>query len=153
MNVAIVWDTKRENKATHQMVLWLSEFLSNMGIHVETFRPAEFQNQNFDLIVIGTPIYYEKPMKSILTFLESHKSDLKNKKIALFILGWANKSKRFDGYVKRKYIAPLIEKISGTIIEPVGRFRGWIRKLDNSQKEEIETWIQDILDQIAIQES
>ncbi len=42
-----------------------------------------------DLLVIGFPIYFERPMKSMSEFVAAHASSMHSQRVAVFILGWA----------------------------------------------------------------
>lgn len=44
---------------------------------------------SYDLIVLGSPIYIGKPMKSVQDFILANYDKLRNKKIAIFVTCWA----------------------------------------------------------------
>ncbi len=146
MKILIVWDTKRENRATQQLVKWMIEYLTNIHkIEVKAIRPNETPENDFDLVIVGSPIYYEKPMSSIIEFLKTHSKILHDKKFAIFILGWANKIKRFKNYVDKKYVGSIKNNVPGDVMPPIGKFNGWIRKKDEKQKDQVEIWLDTIL--------
>ncbi|AFK21613.1 flavodoxin domain-containing protein [Pyrococcus sp. ST04] len=78
-----------------------------------------------DFIVIGSPIYYERPLPEVLRFIEEN-NGLKDKVVAVFIVCMADifgvVGRR---YAERKYLGLLKEKIKGDVIDEK-IFRGWL---------------------------
>ena len=147
MDICIVYDSKREKRATRQIVEWMAEELGSIrGVGVSVKRPWEVESFDYDLFVVGSPIYYEKPLKSVVDFLASNREKLKQKKVAVFILCWAEKFGRLaKGYVKKRYLKPLEREVSDSLIMS-GVFRGWLRNPDIKQKELCTNWIREVVE-------
>ncbi|MHA1430991.1 MAG: flavodoxin domain-containing protein, partial [Candidatus Freyarchaeota archaeon] len=130
-----------------QIVEWMAEELGAIrGVGVSVKRPWEVESFDYDLFVVGSPIYYEKTMKSVIDFLASNREKLKQKKVAVFILCWAEKlGKLAKGYVKKRYLKPLEKEVSDSLIMS-GVFRGWLRKPDTKQKELCTNWIREVVE-------
>ena len=60
MKICIVYDTKREKGATVQIVQWMLEELKKMSISADAKRVSEVDSFNYDVFIVGSPIYYEK---------------------------------------------------------------------------------------------
>lgn len=99
--------------------------------------------EKYDLIVIGSPIYYERPLRTVLSFLEEQKEELRNKKLAVFVVCMAQ-SFGFLGkkYAQKRYIKSLTKKVSGKIIKK-GVIKGWLKTQDSSQERRAQEWIKD----------
>ncbi|HDJ89595.1 MAG TPA: hypothetical protein ENG40_02760 [Thermoprotei archaeon] len=146
MNICIIYDTRREKGATKHIVKWLSEELFRMGGNVDIVKPGEIDSFDYDLFIIGSPIYWEKPLKNILDFLSNNADNLRNKRVALFIVCLTNIfGKLGEKYVKNVYLKPLLEKCSGKVIE-YHIFRGWMWKPDYSIKEDCIKWVKKLVD-------
>ncbi|MEX2704332.1 MAG: flavodoxin domain-containing protein [Candidatus Freyrarchaeum guaymaensis] len=147
MNVCIVYDTKREKRATRQIVEWMAEELGAVeDLRVSVKRPWEVESFHYDLFVVGSPIYYEKPLKSVVEFLASNREKLKQKKVAVFILCWAEKlGKLAKRYVKKRYLKPLEREVSDSLIMS-GVFRGWLHNPDTKQRELCTNWIREVVE-------
>lgn len=92
-----------------------------------------------DLVVLGSPIYYEKALPSVRKFVE--KNDLSGKKVALFIMCLADKFGKIGvKYTENRYVKLASEGIKGDIIA-IRVFRGWILKEDKKTIEEGKEWI------------
>ncbi len=89
------------------------EGAASKGAHVDVKTPGTVTSLDYDLIVVGTPIYNDKPMKSIRDFLK--KADLHNKNVALFVVcfggvfGMAN-------LMVRKYLEELRRACTGNVV-------------------------------------
>jgi len=64
----------------------VAEYLSLVLGPGRYLTPAEFKDeyQDFDLVIVGSPIYSGQPLPEISKFLEDHAEWLKGKKVALF---------------------------------------------------------------------
>ena len=145
MHVCIVYDTKRRRGATVHIVNWMREGLEAIGLKVAVKRPREIENFDYDLFIVGSPIYWEKPMKSIVDFLSSNKEVLANKKVAVFIVCLAEFFWEYlRSYIRRRYLKPLEKEIKSSLVGS-GVFRGWMRKPDYNQKEKCVKWIREII--------
>ncbi len=101
---------------------------------MEAFRAADAGAVDCDLFIIGSPIYYEKPMKTVLDFIETHRENLKGKPVAVFVICMAqlfgNPTKR---HIDKYYIAPLVDRLPEKPVD-IAVFKGWLRKSDYGQK-------------------
>ena len=80
-NNLLVYDTKYGS--TEVIARWISEGMKN----IEVKRASEVESINdYQLIIIGSPDYDDKPLKSISEFIEKFNNELKQKKIAIFVV-------------------------------------------------------------------
>ncbi|NYT04460.1 MAG: hypothetical protein GKC00_07125 [Candidatus Methanofastidiosa archaeon] len=80
-NNLLVYDTKYGS--TEIIARWISEEMK--GIEVK--KASEIESiKDYSLIVIGSPDYDDKPIESISKFIEKFYEDLKQKKIAIFVV-------------------------------------------------------------------
>ncbi|ADT84303.1 flavodoxin domain-containing protein [Thermococcus barophilus] len=148
MKVCIVYDTKRGS--TGIIASWMGEAIKDV-CDVRVMHIGEVNTlKDCDLIVIGSPIYYERPLKSVLEFLEQHQDELRNKKVAVFVVciaeifGHAGKA-----YAEKRYVGALIKRVPGKVIE-TAVIKGWIRKPNFSQKVVVQNWIKELLKNLEI---
>jgi menaquinone-dependent protoporphyrinogen IX oxidase len=81
MRALIAYDSKYGTTKT--IAQWLAE---GLGVDCVIKNVSEIEHCNYDLIVIGSPIYTDEPLKSVVTFLDDNCEELKEKKVALFIV-------------------------------------------------------------------
>ena len=148
METCIVYDTKRENGATKTIVKWMVKALGEIeGVKFDVKRVNECRSFCYDLFIVGSPIYYERPMRSVLEFLSSNKNEFKGKKVAIFIICLAKAMGNIaKGYIKKRYLKPLEVNVSDSLIKD-GVFRGWLRKPDYSQREGCIKWIKEVIEE------
>ncbi len=143
LKVCIIYDTKRGS--TEQIAEWMKEGLLNAGIKVDLKRVDRVDNFDYDVFVIGSPIYWEKPLKSVVNFLSENKEKFKGNKVAIFVVCLA---KLFglltDRHVKNHYLKPLEEKVSGSLVGS-GVFKGWLKKPDYNEKKNVIKWIRGVV--------
>ena len=143
MKVCIVYDTRRGS--TEMIANWMKEAIGDKAEAIVMHVNKVNDLKDCDLIVIGSPIYYERPLKSVLKFLEQHQDELRNKKVAVFVVciaeifGHAGKT-----YAEKRYVGALIKRVPGNIIG-TAIVKGWIRKPDFSQKAVVQKWINELL--------
>jgi len=84
MNALICYDTKygSTTKICHYIK-------SGMKMNVKIENICEVNSFGYDLIIIGSPIFIGKPMKSVGDFIVANYEKLKDKKIAIFVTCWA----------------------------------------------------------------
>ncbi len=88
MNALICYDTKYGS--TTEICHYIS---SGMKIDTEIKRFYEVDSFDYDVIIIGSPIFIGKPMKSAEEFIVNNVKELENKKIAVFVTCWAMATK------------------------------------------------------------
>jgi len=80
-NNLLVYDTKYGS--TEVIARWISEEIED----IEIKKASDVNSiEQYSLIIIGSPNYDDKPLKSISGFIEKFKDDLKQKKIAVFVV-------------------------------------------------------------------
>jgi menaquinone-dependent protoporphyrinogen oxidase len=80
-NNLLVYDTKYGS--TGIIAGWISEEMKD----IEVKKASEVTSiKDYSLIVIGSPDYDDKPLESISKFIEKFKEELKQKKIAIFVV-------------------------------------------------------------------
>jgi len=77
----LVYDTKYGS--TEVIARWISEEMKD----IEIKKASEVNSiEQYTLILIGSPDYEDKPLQSISEFIEKFSGDLKQKKIAIFVV-------------------------------------------------------------------
>lgn len=102
--------------------------------------------EDCELVIVGAPIYYERPMKSVLEFLEKHSNELEKKKVAIFIVCFAVAfGSLVRWHIQNHYIKPLREKIRGEIVDTLV-LRGGIGNMPEKEIEKARRWAFRLLD-------
>lgn len=109
--ILIVYDTK--GGSTWEIVQWIREGAASMGARVDVKSPNTVTSLDYDLIVVGSPIYNDRPMRSIRHFLEG--KSLHNKKVAIFVVCFAGIF-GMRNFMVRKYLDDLREDCDGIVI-------------------------------------
>ena len=81
MNTLIAYDTRYGTTAT--IAQWLCEAI---GSECDIANVADVKSLDYDLIVIGSPIYTDEPLPSVMRFLHDHHGALSQRKVALFFV-------------------------------------------------------------------
>ncbi|KAF2955919.1 flavodoxin domain-containing protein [Marinitoga sp. 38H-ov] len=144
MRTCIIYDTKRNS--TNIISNWIKKELEDKNIEVNIFKVNEFDGDfNYDLFIIGSPIYYERPLKGISNFIENNSYSLNKTKVAIFIVCMAKIfGNATGGYIKKHYLFPL-EKYFDNLIISSAIFEGWLRKENLKEKEKIKIWINELI--------
>ena len=118
-----------------------------MGEHLICTQEATGSNPvcSTKFFIIGSPIYWERPLKSVISFLDNHKLELRDKKIAIFIVCIAQMfGKPTERYIKIHYLRPLEKKVSNLIIES-GIFKGWLKNPNFNEREKVKNWVRRLI--------
>ena len=131
-------------------VNWIKNELEEKNIKAKIFKVEEFDdNFGYDLFIIGTPIYYEKPLKSIQDFIEKNKQKLNNKNVAIFIVCMARLFGRIaEEHIKNFYLYPLESKINDNLLINSAVFEGWLRVPDTNERKKVKEWIDKLVDKM-----
>jgi menaquinone-dependent protoporphyrinogen IX oxidase len=81
MKTLIAYDSRYGTTTT--VAHWLCEAL---GSDCDIANVADISSFDYDLIVIGSPIYTDEPLASVTQFLHEHRNTLSEKKVALFFV-------------------------------------------------------------------
>ncbi|MFA4646223.1 flavodoxin domain-containing protein [Pyrococcus kukulkanii] len=129
----IVVSTRRGS--TKRIAEAIAEGLGDIVVDLRKEWPEELE----DFIVLGTPIYYEKPLPEVLEFIRRN-DGLKGKVVAVFVVCMADifgvLGKR---YAEFRYLNLVKRGIKGDIIDE-RIFRGWIRKENSRTIKEAYSW-------------
>jgi menaquinone-dependent protoporphyrinogen oxidase len=110
--ILIVFDSK--GGSTKEIIQWIREGAVSKGAHVDVRSPDSVTTLDYDLIVVGSPIYNEKPMGSVRHFLELRGLD--KKKLAMFVVCFAGVFGMRNPMVRR-YLDDLRCGCPGTIVK------------------------------------
>ncbi len=110
--ILIVFDAK--GSSTKEIIQWIREGATSGGAQVDVQSPNAVTSLDYDLIVVGTPIYDDRPMTSVQRFLEAGR--LHNKKLALFVVCFAGVF-GMRNFMVRKYLEELRETCSGVVVK------------------------------------
>jgi menaquinone-dependent protoporphyrinogen IX oxidase len=129
MRALIAYDTKYGTTKT--IAQWLAE---GLGVDCAIKNVSEIEHCNYDLIVVGSPIYTDEPLKSVATFLDDNCEGLKEKKVALFIV--------YDKLLaqKREKYEEMLKEYCPVEIVDVGVFGGYfdVNQLTDYDRQTIE---------------
>jgi len=64
--ILIVYDTK--GGTTGEIIQWIREGAASKGARVDVKSPNTVTSLDYDIIVVGSPIYNDRPMRSIRHF-------------------------------------------------------------------------------------
>ncbi|MFZ0925447.1 MAG: flavodoxin domain-containing protein [Halobacteriota archaeon] len=131
--VLIIYDTRYGSTKT--IARWIAEGAASKGhVDVAVQNVAEADPRGFDLIVIGSPIYEEHPLPSVLNFLAANSDHLNDKDVALFVVCvdyWAVPKEE----LVYRYVADLQERATGRVraIEVFGGYLD-VNKLSDTDR-------------------
>jgi menaquinone-dependent protoporphyrinogen oxidase len=126
----VVYDTKYG--ATEQIANWIAEGINDADIrHVD-----DIEGLDYDLVVVGSPIYNDMPSPRIVDFLEKYQDVLQNRKVALFTVSvpydmTPDRAKRYAG---QKEMKRLFDRVKGTVIAS----RAFLGKIDLKEMTEFD---------------
>ena len=148
----IVYDSRRETGATRAVAECIVDALKREGIEATLCRVKGFcpDPRSFDLIVVGTPIYHEYPMKSVLEFIDRN-GGLRGLKVAIFITCLAA-SKKIPSPIRnaviKRYLSLVTRHIDGKLVASKA-FMGWLRDPDPGTFEECVEWVKALVKAVA----
>ncbi|HBB28975.1 MAG TPA: hypothetical protein DC000_06970 [Clostridiales bacterium] len=91
MKALICYDTKYGS--TNEICKYIK---SGIKMDTDIKKVCEVDSLDYDIIIIGSPIFIGKPMRSIENFIINNKEKLRDKKIAVFVTCWAMATKYGD---------------------------------------------------------
>ncbi|NJE76368.1 flavodoxin family protein [Thermococcus sp. ES12] len=143
MKVCIIYDSERGS--TEKVARVMADAIGGR-VEVKVLRATENPDiEDCSLVIVGAPIYYERPLPSVKNFILS-KDGLKGKNVAVFILCIADKFGRLGkAYTERRYMRLIAEPIKGRIIARKV-FDGWILKENPETLREAQEWIKRVLE-------
>jgi menaquinone-dependent protoporphyrinogen IX oxidase len=107
MRALIAYDTKYGTTKT--IAQWLAE---GLGVDCAIKNVSEVEHCDYDLIVIGSPIYTDEPLKSVVTFLDDNCEELKEKNVALFVVYdnlLAQKLEKYEEMLRGHCLAEIVD--------------------------------------------
>jgi len=110
--ILLVYDTK--GGTTDEIIGWIKDGAESQGASVDIRMAHTARSLDYDLIVVGTPIYNERPMKSVRDFLR--RDDLRNKRVALFVVCFAGVF-GMRNFMVRRYLEELKRLCTGTVVK------------------------------------
>ncbi len=81
MNALIAYDTRYGT--TEEIAHWLAE---GLAVDCDVRNVADVTSLDYDLIVVGSPMYTDEPLPSVIQFLREHSTSLSSKNVALFLV-------------------------------------------------------------------
>jgi len=117
--------------------------LSDAGVAAEVCRVSAgcLDPVSYDLVVVGSPTYYERPMPSVTDYVDRH-GGLEGMRVAVFITCLAASRRVPDLFreaVTRRYIGQVLKHVKGEVIA-ARAFKGWLRRPDQSTLKECSEW-------------
>jgi len=135
--VLIIYDTRYGSTKT--IAEWIAEGAASIGqVAVAVQNVAEADPRDFDFIVIGSPIYEEHPLPSVVNFLAANRDHLNDKDVALFVVCVDYGEVPKEELVQR-YVADLQARAAGRVraIEVFGGYLD-VNKLSDTDRNLIE---------------
>ncbi|WP_148883353.1 flavodoxin family protein [Thermococcus aciditolerans] len=138
MRVCIVYESRRGS--TEMVARAIEKALRDNGFDAQTWSVGQNPEvDDCDLVIIGTPIYYERPLPQVVRFIEE-KSGLEGKRVAVFILAMAQKfGKLGKEYTERRYLRLMMEPIKGRVVS-ARAFDGWLFRENEATIVEAGAW-------------
>ena len=146
--ICIVYDTRRGSTA--QIAEWIKGDLESLGCRAYVYRVGGAPPKDCNLVMVGAPVYYERPLGSVLKFLEENREWVRGKRFIVFVV--CTVPRALKGYAYKHYAGPLIERITnngGQVLE-ASLVAGWFRKPSRQAREEVETWVRNIVDKLRL---
>ena len=135
--VLIIYDTRYGSTKT--IAEWIAEGAASIGqVAVAVQNVAEADPRDFDFIVIGSPIYEEHPLPSVVNFLAANRDHLNDKDVTLFVVCVDYGEVPKEELVQR-YVADLQARAAGRVraIEVFGGYLD-VNKLSDTDRNLIE---------------
>jgi menaquinone-dependent protoporphyrinogen oxidase len=110
--ILLVYDTK--GGTTGEIIGWIKDGAESQGASVDIRMAHTARSLDYDLIVVGTPIYNERPMKSVRDFLR--RDDLRDKRIGLFVVCFAGVF-GMRNFMVRRYLEELKRLSTGNVVK------------------------------------
>jgi menaquinone-dependent protoporphyrinogen IX oxidase len=83
--VLITYDTRYHS--TQTIASWIAQGVAADGnIDVTVKNVADADPRDFDFVAVGSPIYEEHPLPSVVSFLDANRERLNEKDMALFVV-------------------------------------------------------------------
>jgi menaquinone-dependent protoporphyrinogen oxidase len=112
VRILLVYDTK--GGTTGEIIGWIKDGAESQGASVDIRMAHTARSLDYDLIVVGSPIYNERPMKSVRDFLR--RDDLRAKRIALFVVCFAGVF-GMRNFMVRRYLEELKRLSTGNVVK------------------------------------
>jgi menaquinone-dependent protoporphyrinogen IX oxidase len=113
VRVLIAYDTRYHS--TETIANWIAEGVAaHEHIDVTVKNVAEADPRDFDFVAVGSPIYEEHPLPSVVMFLDANRELLNEKDIALFVL-YVDYGVLPTEDLVRRYVADLQAHASGRV--------------------------------------
>ncbi|HYC20702.1 MAG TPA: flavodoxin domain-containing protein [Candidatus Bathyarchaeia archaeon] len=135
--ILIIYGTRYGSTKT--IAEWIAEGAASTGhVDVVVQNVAEADLRGFNFIVIGSPIYEEHPLPSVVNFLAANRDRLSDKDVALFVVcvdyGAVPKEE-----LVRRYVADLQARAAGRV-QAIEVFGGYldVDKLSETDRKLIE---------------
>jgi menaquinone-dependent protoporphyrinogen oxidase len=132
--ILITYDTRYGSTKT--VARWIAEGAVNKGhVDVVVRNVSEADPRGFDVIVIGSPIYEEHPLPSVVNFLAANRNQLNDKDVALFVVCVDYGAVPKEELVHR-YVADLQARVEGRVraIEVFGGYLDVDKLSDTDRK-------------------
>lgn len=124
----IIFDTTYGS--TQKVAEWIGEGISGT---TEFCKVNDAESLDYDLIVIGSPIYGGKPLDSIDAFLKKNRNVLAKKKIALFIVCGDHPYPEYTSHVSQ-FLQDFEKKLDNKPVA-IQAFGGYLDLQDLNEKE------------------
>ena len=146
--ICVVYDTKRGS--TEKIAGYIAEKIAAGGEDVRVCRVSECKDvSQCDVVVVGAPVYYESPLRSVVAWLESHGDDVKDKDVCLFVVCMAQMfGHPLKSYVYKRYLG-ILRKALGREPTCQGDIMGYVLKEGQRTKGEAYAFAESVLTAIC----
>jgi len=145
MRAVIVYDTWRPRGATTTIASWIAEELRLSGFEALAVRAGEAGLGHVELLVAGSPVYFERLLPSVLKIVRSAEVST-----AVFVVCYAARlGDRGLRYAKAMYLRKMEEAAGDRLIES-HVFKGWLRKPPKGEEEKARKWARSVLERIVL---
>ncbi len=153
MRVCIVYDSMHEGGATAAIAECIGSEMRSAGLDVGVYRVSREQPDLGDcgLVVLGTPIYFERPMKTVTGFIDGN-NGLEGRRVAVYITCFMA-SRKISSPIRDRivgwYLGQVIKHVRGEIIGSTA-FSGWIRRPDKEALRRCREWSRRIIEKLLV---
>ena len=149
----VAYDSRRREGATATIAECIGSEMEGAGLDVSMCRiGGECPDpRGYDLVIVGSPIYYEQPMRSVIEFIEEN-NGLRGCRVAVYIVCLAA-SQRIPAPIRNtvigRYLGLVLKHIRGEVAASRA-FRGWLRKRDEEVLRECKEWCRLLIEKLGV---
>ncbi len=153
LRIYVAYDSRREEGATATIAGCIGSEMEGASLDVTMCRiGGECPDpRGYDLVIVGSPIYYEHPMRSVIEFIEEN-NGLRGCRVAVYIVCLAA-SRRISAPIRNtvtgRYLGLVLKHIRGEVAASRA-FRGWLRRRGEEVLRECREWYCLLIEKLGV---